>query len=88
MQLPPAEVTASWPPPNYDNPESRGPELLIVGVITLAVALICLILRLYVKIGILHRCGWDDWFMVSATVGLPPFPLFYLLSNTFFPSFR
>ncbi|AEO58381.1 hypothetical protein MYCTH_2118778 [Thermothelomyces thermophilus ATCC 42464] len=48
----------SWPPPNYTNPVSRGPTLLIVESITLSIALLSLGLRF----------GWDDWLMVGSAV--------------------
>ncbi|OCK95000.1 uncharacterized protein K441DRAFT_686994 [Cenococcum geophilum 1.58] len=36
MRFPPPEVIASWPAPNYAHPVNRGPILLIVELITLA----------------------------------------------------
>lgn len=61
---------AAWPAPNYINPETRGPTLLIVQFITLPIALLCLALRLYVKLSITRKSGWDDWLMVAAAVSL------------------
>jgi hypothetical protein len=69
MRLPPPEVLASWPTPNYINPETRGPALIIVELITLPIALICLGLRLYARIHVTGPTGWDDWIMVAAAVG-------------------
>lgn len=69
MRLPPPDVVASWPPPNYTNPETRGPALIIVELITLPVALICLGLRLYAKTKIMGRTEVDDWLMVGGAVG-------------------
>lgn len=68
MRLPPPEVLATWPKPNYVNPQTRGPALMIVELITLPIALLCLGLRLYVRIGIMRQTDWDDWLMVVAAV--------------------
>ncbi|KAK4040686.1 hypothetical protein C8A01DRAFT_46055 [Parachaetomium inaequale] len=66
MRLPPPEVLASWPAPNYTNPQTRGRALIIVELITLPIALICLGLRLYARIHVMGRSEWDDWMMVVA----------------------
>lgn len=68
MRVPPPEVKATWPKPNYVNPETRGPALLIVELTILPLALIILILRLYVRTMLLKNSGWDDWLMVGAAV--------------------
>lgn len=68
MRSPPPEVVASWPRPNYANPETRGPDLIVAGVVTLVFALIALTLRLYVRLRIMRKTEMDDWVMVAATV--------------------
>jgi hypothetical protein len=68
MRSPPPEVVASWPRPNYVNPETRGPDLIVAGVITLTVAVTCLVLRMYVRLRIMRKTELDDWVMVVATV--------------------
>lgn len=77
MLLPGPEVTATWPAPNYDNPESRGPALIIVEAISMSLVLICISLRVYVKKAILRRRPeWDDWLMVLSVVRLSKSPSF------------
>ncbi|KAH6857162.1 hypothetical protein B0I37DRAFT_426984 [Chaetomium sp. MPI-CAGE-AT-0009] len=66
MRLPPPEVVASWPPPNYTNPETQAPTLLIVELTTLSIALTCLGLRLYARKKLLREHGPDDLLMVGA----------------------
>lgn len=66
MRFPPPEVMAAWPTPNYKDPETRGPALMIVELVALPLALICVVLRLYVRIHLIKRSGWDDWLMVAA----------------------
>ncbi|KAK0736305.1 hypothetical protein B0T21DRAFT_440570 [Apiosordaria backusii] len=68
MRVPPPEVRASWPPANYENPETRGPALLIIQLIMLPIALIVLLLRFYVKLSIMGKIEADDWFMVAAAL--------------------
>ncbi|KAM7188873.1 hypothetical protein V8F20_010382 [Naviculisporaceae sp. PSN 640] len=68
MRFPPPEVIASWPTPNYVDPVTRGSSLIIVECIGISTALICLGLRLYVRIFLMRNTGWDDWIMVAAMV--------------------
>lgn len=68
MRFPPPSVIATWPRPNYTDPPTRGPELLVTEVTTLSVALLCLALRLWVRVRQLHKAWWDDWVMVVAGV--------------------
>ena len=68
MRFPPPEVRAHWPKPNYVDPITRGPGLMIVELTLVPVALICVILRLWVRIGWLHKSWWDDYLMVAAMV--------------------
>ena len=70
MRLPPKDVVASWPAPNYIDPVTRGPALVIVEIIALCISTICLGLRLFVRIHILRSPDWDDWLMVAAAVSL------------------
>jgi hypothetical protein len=72
MRFPPPEVLKTFPKPNYVDPVTRGPALMIVELTLLPIALICVALRLWVRIGWLHRSWWDDWLMVVAMVRLGP----------------
>ncbi|KAF4973030.1 hypothetical protein FZEAL_9434 [Fusarium zealandicum] len=68
MRNPPLEVVATWPTPNYDNPEHRGPALLIVELTIMSVAIITLLARLYVRMFKVNKSGLDDWLMLAAMV--------------------
>ncbi|KAH8647311.1 hypothetical protein BX600DRAFT_152708 [Xylariales sp. PMI_506] len=68
MRFPPAAVIATWPSPNFVNPENRGPTLMIVELIMLGLALLCTSLRLYVRIVMIKKSWWDDWLMVVAAI--------------------
>lgn len=60
------EVKASWPEPNYENPEYQGPQLLIVGIILLILSTAVVVLRIWVRLFMKNTAGWDDWLMVLA----------------------
>ncbi|KAM7197565.1 hypothetical protein V8F33_005531 [Rhypophila sp. PSN 637] len=85
MQFPPPpEILATWPTPNYENPESRGPSLLIIEVITLLLALLALAIRLYVKFGLLRKPRWDDYLMIMAAVSATGLTISICLANTLY----
>ena len=54
--------------------ENRGPELLGVNITFVTLASIAVLLRGYVRLGMVKAFGIDDWFMVAAAVSLccPP----------------
>ena len=67
MQATPEEK-ASWPTPNFDDPESCGAILIVLTAPTLALVLIFIGVRFYGK-GILRQAlGLDDWIMLVAAV--------------------
>lgn len=66
MRYPTLDVIASWPKPNYVDPVGRGPALLAVELTVLPLALLCLALRMYVRIRLLRAPWWDDWLMLAA----------------------
>jgi hypothetical protein len=73
MQLPPVDVLLGWPTPNYKDPVTRGPALLIVNCIFIALTIITVVARLYTRIVIKRWFGIDDIFILIAlffTVGL------------------
>jgi hypothetical protein len=73
MQLPPVDVLLSWPTPNYEDPVTRGPALVIVNSIFVALAVSTVAARLYTRIVIKRWFGIDDIFILLAllfTLGL------------------
>lgn len=63
-----SEEKASWPAPNFDDPESCGAILIALTAPTLALVLIFTGMRFYGK-GILRQAlGLDDWIMLIAAV--------------------
>jgi hypothetical protein len=68
VYTPPNWDIASWPAPNYENPERRGPELIVVNSIFLALATIFVALRLYTRLAVRKWFGLDDIFVLLAYV--------------------
>jgi hypothetical protein len=70
MQLPPVEILLTWPTPNYDDPVTRGPALVIVNAIFIALVLLTVAARLYTRLVIKRWFGWDDVFILLALVSV------------------
>ncbi|KAI0480077.1 hypothetical protein GGR56DRAFT_252280 [Xylariaceae sp. FL0804] len=66
MRVPPPDVIAKWPEPNYVNPETRGPAANIVGSILLLLATMILAIRLYTRKSLTSGLGLDDILMALA----------------------
>ncbi|KAL5043936.1 hypothetical protein BDW71DRAFT_110439 [Aspergillus fruticulosus] len=64
MRLPPLEVMASWPTPNYVNPPTRSHGVLIASIIFLTLSTIITALRLYTRLRITRTAGLDDILVV------------------------
>lgn len=72
MQLPPVSVILSWPTPNYHDPVTRGPALVIINSIFVTIATLTVAARLYTRIVIKHWFGVDDFFIILALASLLP----------------
>lgn len=69
MRSPPAEVVASWPTPNYVDPERRGPESVVVQSILVFAVTAILIIRLYARTVITRAgIGLDDAMIIVSWV--------------------
>ncbi|KAK7923985.1 hypothetical protein PG985_006039 [Apiospora marii] len=68
MIIPPPSVIASWPKPNYADPESQGPAGVGVGSTLIVLVTITLLLRLYTRRWISKGFGLDDILIVCAYV--------------------
>jgi hypothetical protein len=69
MQLPPSSVLATWPKSNYENPTTRGNELLIITAIFSPLALSLIALRTYTRLRITKAFGADD---ILLLLSFPP----------------
>ncbi|KAF2429363.1 hypothetical protein EJ08DRAFT_573853, partial [Tothia fuscella] len=68
MRVIPFEVIAKWPTPNYVNPETRGPDVVILNAVLIAVVTFVVLLRLYVRAYVLRWWGIDDVFIIIALI--------------------
>lgn len=68
----PLSVLFTWPAPNYVNPDTRGPALLVVNAVFITLCTITLFLRLYTRIFIKRWFGSDDVFIILAYVRAHP----------------
>ena len=81
MQLPPVDVLLGWPTPNYIDPETRGPALLIVNSILISLTILVVIARLYTRIVIKRWFGIDDIFILFALLFTCGLTAVVLLAN-------
>jgi hypothetical protein len=68
LQTIPPEVIASWPKPNYVNPQTRGPVVYIINGIFFSLATLTVGVRLYTRIFVRRWFGLDDFFIILAYV--------------------
>lgn len=68
MRSPPPEVLKTWPKPNYIDPVTRGPALMIVELTLLPIAMTVVFLRLWVRISWLKKSWYDDYLMIVAMI--------------------
>lgn len=67
------QYPASAPPPgitpNFGHPENRGPVLIAVGGLMIALMTILLAIRIYTKARIVRKFSWDDLTVSLAALG-------------------
>ncbi|PGH31228.1 hypothetical protein GX50_06013 [[Emmonsia] crescens] len=62
----PPEIRATWPTPNYDNPETRGPGLIITVLLFHIIGSTMVALRCYTRTRITFSFGIDDiWILLT-----------------------
>lgn len=57
---PPLSVIQAWPKANYIDPVTRGPGLVILCAIMMALALLLVLARLWARGFLQHKLGLDD----------------------------
>jgi hypothetical protein len=65
---PPASIIASWPKPNYVNPESQGNGLIVISLLFGILTTVLVSLRLAARILIIRSPGLDDILIVLGLV--------------------
>ncbi|KAH8702550.1 integral membrane protein [Talaromyces proteolyticus] len=66
--LPPASVMATWPTPNYVDPEHRGPGLLATNIFLCSLSFVMTTMRVYTRVRITATPGMDDVFAILAFI--------------------
>jgi hypothetical protein len=64
----PLDVIATWPTPNYVNPEVRGNSVFIINGVFIATTIGMVFARFYTRIFISRWVGIDDLFILLALV--------------------
>jgi hypothetical protein len=80
----PLNIFLSFPTPNYVNPDTRGPALIIINAIFLALCTLFVCLRLYTRIVIQRTLGWDDATLVVGYVFAVGLAVDVILANNMF----
>lgn len=75
------EVIASWPTPNYVNPENRGPALVYVCIIFSTVGVILCTARVYSRLFITRAPGVDDLLIVCGLLASIALSVMVIIGN-------
>lgn len=78
----------SWPTPNYINPETRGPGLLILSIILIILGAIIVSVRTYTRLRITKAFGLDDVLVIIAYVLAVALSSLVIIGNTSYYSGR
>ena len=70
MQLPPLDVMATWPLPNYIDPVTRGPASTAIVLVLYPLVCLVIFLRVYARLVISKSFGPDDWLILATLVCL------------------
>jgi hypothetical protein len=62
------DIVASWPEPNYVDPETRGNGIIVASILFGLLGTIATALRLYTRLFITRTFGLDDAFIIAAWV--------------------
>ncbi|KAJ8117092.1 hypothetical protein ONZ43_g4292 [Nemania bipapillata] len=84
MRIPPIGVIASWPKPNYIDPESRAAAGQSIGSIFLVLVTIVLAIRVYSRKQLTNGFGLDDTFICLAYVPATAFTLTGIITQELF----
>lgn len=68
MRVPPAEVVASFPKGDPENPQRMGPALVIVNALFMGITALAVAMRIYVRAAMKRQLGMDDVFIGIALV--------------------
>lgn len=78
---PPPSVIATWPKPNYVDPESRGQGLFVLTIVLTSLGLIIIISRTYSRLAITRAFGSDDALAIVAYAAAIPLSVLIIIGN-------
>ncbi|KAF2140909.1 uncharacterized protein K452DRAFT_288317 [Aplosporella prunicola CBS 121167] len=78
----PISVLLSFPAPNYVDPVTRGPSLVVVNAIFIALVNVIVLARLYTRIFIKRWFGSDDVFIILAFITAIGLTVNVIIANT------
>lgn len=78
---PPPEVVNSWPPPNYDDPETRGPGLFVLTVVLIILGGFIIAIRTYTRIRLTRAFGLDDGLILISYLFAVAFSSLVIVGN-------
>ena len=69
MLHPPPEVIASWPEPNFVNPQMLSNGRAVAAFVMTPMTTLIVLARVYTRLHLTKSFGWDDVILIVATVG-------------------
>ncbi|TKX25240.1 hypothetical protein C1H76_2473 [Elsinoe australis] len=84
MRVPPAEVVASFPKGDPENPQRMGPALVIVNALFMGITALAVAMRIYVRAAMKRQLGMDDVFIGIALFFALALGLNSIVANQFF----
>ncbi|EKD15373.1 uncharacterized protein L3040_001740 [Drepanopeziza brunnea f. sp. 'multigermtubi'] len=82
MQMPPASVIASWPAPNYVDPDTRGNANVILNIAFYVILICFVVLRVFTRTHLNNAFGADDVLILCAMVPTTGFFIISVLKDT------
>ncbi|KAK5065307.1 hypothetical protein LTR84_001145 [Exophiala bonariae] len=84
----PPEVIASWPTPNFVNPDDRGPALVYVCIIFTVIGVLLVAARIYSRLFITRAPGVDDLLVICGLVPAIALSVLVIIGNKIYFSGR
>jgi len=72
MRFPPPEVWATYPRTDPAHPVRSGSALVVVNIIFMVLITVVVALRLFARVYLKRRLGYDDYCIALALVNEPP----------------
>lgn len=84
----PPAIIASWPAPNYVDPETRGSGLIVLSILLIIITSIIIAIRIYTRLRITRAFGFDDAFAIIAYILGVALSTLVIIGNKYYYSGR